>query len=63
MSAWSWDGSTLSLRARCPRCDGRLVRTGKRLTCLTMGYRHYHEPVDRLVHQALTRLRTESAAD
>ena len=53
LPAWQWDSKNLALRPRCPVCDGRLITSGKRLTCLIVGFRHYDQPTDPLVDHVL----------
>jgi hypothetical protein len=56
LPAWRWDVKDLSLRLRCPDCDGRVIASGRRLTCLIVGHRHYDEPIDPLISEVLRRL-------
>lgn len=54
--SWQWDESAHVLRPCCPACGKRLTMSGSRLTCLLMGYSHFHEPAEQVVAQALGRL-------
>ena len=49
LPAWQWEPKELALRPRCPVCDGRLIASGRRFTCLIVGHRHYDEPIEEVI--------------
>lgn len=54
--SWRWDESAHVLRPCCPACGKPLVMSGRSLTCLLMGFSHFHERAELVVDQALGRL-------
>jgi hypothetical protein len=56
LPAWRWDEKRLTLSPRCPVCGERVIASGRRFTCLIVGFRHYDEPVEGVMGEVLGRL-------